>query len=150
MNIDAPSLDSLEESMNFSDENKNKQPQRREVSGWLSLFPSEIKLWASKGIEFEWSSKDDTLKINGFYKQGPMRLELLKNNFVAVDKKDKRVDIKNFDDLVLLNYRCWRRSHTRGGKVGPEPDRMFVDAFLERGWIKRQWSYAPGDEPDIA
>lgn len=125
---------------------QKSEKSARGKTTWLSVFPKEIQQWASQGVHFDYSSRDDALRIEGFYKHGPIRLDIRGQNFVAVDKRGEETIIRNFDDLVRLNYESWRLSTK--GRNPPEPDKMFIEAFLARKLVRRSWVFQPNEEGD--
>lgn len=86
-------------------------------------------------------------ELEGFYKLGPMRLEPAVDNscLVAIDKKETRTNVKSFDDLVRLNYDCWKKCRDKGYAY-INPGREWVEEFSRLNLIKRQVIYVPGED----
>lgn len=86
-------------------------------------------------------------ELEGFYKLGPMRLEPAadKSGLIAIDKKEARFAVKSFDDLVRLNYECWKKCRDKSAAY-INPGREWVEEFARLNLIKRQVIYVPGDD----
>lgn len=85
-------------------------------------------------------------EIEGFYRLSPMRLEpdAKTGGLVAIDKKDVATQIASFDDLVRLNYDCWKKSRDKGAAY-INPGREWVEEFARLNLVKRQVIFVPGD-----
>jgi hypothetical protein len=86
-------------------------------------------------------------EFDGFYKLGPMRLEpsVDTGGLVAIDRKDTAVPVKVFDDLVRLNYECWKKSRDKGSAY-INPGKEWVEEFARLNLVKRQVIFVPGDD----
>lgn len=86
-------------------------------------------------------------EIDGFYKLGPVRLEPAADgaHLVAIDRKEVSTSIKTFDDLVRLNYECWKKSRDKGAAF-INPGREWVEEFGRLNLVKRQVIFVPGDD----
>ena len=84
-------------------------------------------------------------EIDGFYKAGGIRIEIVSTGLVAIDKKDKKVPIGSFDDLIRLNYDWWKKSRDKGIDF-VNPSKEWLDEFVRLNLVKRQVHYIPGDD----
>jgi hypothetical protein len=86
-------------------------------------------------------------ELDGFYKAGPMKLEpdTEQGGLVAIDRKDVTVPVKLFDDLVRLNYECWKKSRDKGAAY-INPGREWVEEFSRLNLVKRQVIFVPGED----
>lgn len=86
-------------------------------------------------------------EVEGFYRAGPMRLEpdAKTGGLVAIDRKDTMVAVSTFDELVRLNYECWKRSRDKGAAY-INPGREWVDEFARLNLVKRQVIFVPGED----
>lgn len=119
--------------------------EERQAPGFLKFFPVLVQeFWARKAY-FK-MEEDGSLAMEGFYKNGPMRLEIREGGkLVAVDKRNRQTPIESFDDLVELNFSWWKASNTKTTYV--EPARPWADEFIERKWVRKKIIYQPR-EPD--
>lgn len=125
------------------------KPIHEDGKGWLRFMPDFIKEINSKGVHIQISTSannDMVLEIDGFYKYGPIILEIMPNdNIFAIDKKNQRTQIKTFKDLVQLNYEYWRKSGNKtNGYI--TPNRPWIDEFIQMKLVKRQVIYIPKDD----
>lgn len=111
--------------------------------GFLRFFPPVIKQIAELGAQFKMET-DGVLYIEGFYRNGPMKIDFEGDSVVAIDKRGRKTTITNFDDLVQLNFSWWRLSNGRQGYIVPE--RPWIDKFIEKKWVKRKVIYEPIEE----
>lgn len=143
-------LDSLASRMGESTVSKDDgivDLEEREAPGALMFMPPMLQeLWAKKA--YFTMGADGKLAMEGFYKNGPLVLELRGTReapeLVATDKRGRETKIKSFDDLVALNYFWWRQSQTKTSIVLPV--QPFVNAFLEKKLIKRRVIFVAHDE----
>ena len=85
-------------------------------------------------------------EIDGFYKLGPVRVEpTADGSLVAIDRKDASTPIKTFDDLVRLNYECWKKSRDKAAAY-INPGREWIEEFGRLNLVKRQVIFVPGDD----
>lgn len=85
-------------------------------------------------------------ELEGFYKSGPMRLEPSGDGGLhAVDRKDQATPVKTFDDLVRLNYDCWKKSRDKGAAY-INPGKEWLDEFARLNLVKRQVIFVPGED----
>ncbi|SDG95525.1 hypothetical protein SAMN05216466_106175 [Paraburkholderia phenazinium] len=120
-------------------------PTHDENKGFMRFMPPLIKLMNRNGVPFNIDGSSGEITIGGFYQNGPMKLEIEANDdIVAIDKRDRRKVLKSYDDLVKLNFDWWRRATGKGNNVNP--DRPWLDAFLEKNWVKRQVIFVPRDD----
>lgn len=86
-------------------------------------------------------------ELDGFYKAGPMRLEPHPDHggLIAIDRKEVSVPVKVFDDLVRLNYECWKKSRDKGAAY-INPGREWVEEFARLNLVKRQVIFVPGED----
>lgn len=85
-------------------------------------------------------------EVDGFYRLSPMRLEpdAKTGGLIAIDKKDVATPISTFDDLVRLNYECWKKSRDKGAAY-ITPGREWLEEFARLNLVKRQVIFVPGD-----
>lgn len=121
-------------------------PAVRPIPGALRFMPPLIhECWTRRA--YVTMDQEGNLFMEGFYKNGAMKLEVLDNNqIVAEDRRGKKTTIKSFDDLVKLNYLWWKNSITKSSY--PIPGRPWADHFLEKGLVKRRVIFVPHDEDE--
>lgn len=108
------------------------------------VLPELIDIAIDKGIRVTLTKAG--YEIDGFYKGGPMRVEPDANGAIfAIDRKEKRVSLKSFDDLARLNYDWWKRSRDKSAEF-INPGREWTDEFVRLGLVKRQVIFIPGDD----
>lgn len=113
--------------------------------GFLRFMPELIKRLHSMGGKVSLND-DGSMLLEGFYKNGPMRLEIeeAKNGdikIIAVDKRNRRKEISTIDDLVQINFSWWKISNGRGTYLMPE--RPWLDQFIEKRWVRKKIIYEP-------
>lgn len=113
--------------------------------GFLRFMPELIKRLHSMGGKVS-LAEDGSMLLEGFYKNGPMRLEIEegKNDtikIIAVDKRNRRKEISTIDDLVQINFSWWKLSNGRGTYIIPE--RPWLDQFIEKRWVRKKIIYEP-------
>ena len=136
-------LDGTDSQLNLDDELPPMQISS--APGFLRFMPELIKNLHTMGGKVT-LNEDGSLSLDGFYKNGPMRLEIEDGpaaNIIAVNKRGKRVPIATIDDLVRLNYSWWKLSNTRG--VFLVPERPWLDQFIEKKWVRKKFIYEPID-----
>lgn len=108
------------------------------------VLPDIVDVAIDKGIRVTLTKAG--YEIDGFYKGGPMRVEPDANgNMFAIDRKEKRVALKSFDDLARLNYDWWKRSRDKGADF-INPGREWIDEFVRLSLVKRQVIFIPGED----
>lgn len=109
------------------------------------VLPDLIETAIDKGIRVILTKTG--YEIEGFYKGGPMRVEPegASGAMAAIDRKDKRVIIKSFDDLARLNYDWWKKSRDKGAEF-INPGREWIDEFVRLSLVKRQVIFIPGED----
>lgn len=108
------------------------------------VLPEVVNIAIDRGIRVVLTKEG--YEIDGFYKGGPMRLEPdTSGHLAAFDRKDKKVLIKGFDDLVKLNYDWWKKSRDKGSEF-INPSREWTDEFVRLSLVKRQVIFIPGED----
>ena len=118
--------------------------QEKAAPGVLRFLPPLVQeLWARKA--YFTVDQDGDLLMEGFYKNGPLKLQCLPSGaLVAFDKRGRSTEVLKFDDLVDLNYFWWKQSNTKTAYALPL--RPWLDRFIERRMVRRKVIYLP-DEP---
>ncbi|MCA8448978.1 hypothetical protein [Burkholderia vietnamiensis] len=125
------------------DLSKPLAPTHDENKGFMRYLPELLKVMNRKGVPFTLNGATGEIQVSGFYKAGGVTLEIGDDDTItAVDRRARNV-VATYDDLVRLNYDWWVRSNGRGELLSP--DRPWLDAFLEKGWIKRVVIFVPRD-----
>lgn len=120
--------------------------EERAAPGLLRFMPALLQEFWAKKAYFS-MDQGGSIQMEGFYKNGPMRLEVRDNDrIVAIDRSDRETPINSFDDLVALNYLWWKQSNTRNNYVVPQ--RPWIDSFLEKKLAKRKVLYVPVDSDE--
>lgn len=118
----------------------------RTAPGLLRFMPPLIQEFWAKKAYFN-MDQDGAIAMDGFYKNGPLRLDVKPDgSVVAIDKRGRETPIKSFDDLVTLNYFWWKQSNTKTSYVVPQ--RPWIDSFTEKKLVKRKVIYLPIDEEE--
>lgn len=108
------------------------------------VLPEIIETAIDKGIRITLTKEG--YEIDGFYKAGPMRVEPDAHGAMfAIDRKEKRVALKSFDDLARLNYDWWKRSRDKGAEF-INPGQKWTEEFVRLSLVKRQVIFIPGDD----
>ena len=82
-------------------------------------------------------------EIDGFYRQGTMRVEAdEKGVLIAIDKKDKKVALRTFDDLVKLNFNWWKLSRERATEF-MTPPKEWLEEFQRMNLVQRVVMFTP-------
>lgn len=89
-----------------------------------------------RGLEVKVSSEG--YKVDGFYKSGSVTLipvdpENPISPLTCVQRYDEKEEVKNFDDLVLINFKWWDRSTKRGWG---SPDAFWLPHFERLNLVK--------------
>lgn len=141
-------LNALGERMGSNDEadEADQHIEEPEAPGMLRFLPALIQeFWAQKA--YFTMEKDGSLSMEGFYKNGPMRLEIRSNDqLVAIDKRGRVTEISSFEDLADLNYFWWKNANTKTSYV--DPARPWADNFVERKMVRRKVIYQPLENED--
>lgn len=116
-----------------------------EIPGFLKFMPPVIQEAARQGAQFRLDPADWSLMLDGFYKNGPLKIAISATGDIsATDRRDRVTHIAHFDDLVLLNFQWWRASNTK--TVYTVPQRPWLDSFIQKKWVKRKVIFEPADE----
>lgn len=109
------------------------------------VLPDLIEAAISRGVKIVLTKAG--YELDGFYKAGPIRLEPHPEHggLVAIDRKDASVAVRVFDDLVRLNYECWKKSRDKGAAY-INPGREWVEEFARLNLVKRQVIFVPGED----
>lgn len=111
------------------------------LPGFLRFMPELIKSIHAMGAQFQ-MSVDGVLLVDGFYRNGPMRLDLDDHgHLVAIDRRDRKTAIATVDDLIQLNFQWWRMSISKTTYMPPE--RPWLDKFIEKRWVRRKVIFEP-------
>ena len=136
-------LNELDSRMHGGDDGVN-DIEEREAPGLLRFMPSLVQeFWTQKA--YFTMDQSGSLLMDGFYKNGPLRLDVRPDGtLVAVDKRNRETIIDSFEKLVELNYFWWKQSNTKTSYVVPQ--RPWIDSFLKKGLVRRKVIYLPSDE----
>lgn len=119
-------------------------PPAAKTSAARRVLPELIETALAAGVKVLLTKTG--YEVDGFYKAGSMRLEPDENGMMmAIDRKDKKVPLKTFDDLVKLNYDWWKSSRTKNVAF-MNPGKEWVEEFSRLNLVKRQVSFVPGEE----
>lgn len=116
-------------------------PTHDENKGFMRFMPSLIKEMNRKGVPFTLNGTTGEIQLSGFYRAQGVLMEIGEGDAIRVIDRRGTTPVKVFDDLVKLNFEWWTRSNARGENLNP--DRPWLDEFLEKGWVKRQVVYVP-------
>lgn len=130
----------------IDDEGSILPPLHIELPGFLKFMPPLVQEAARRGAVFNLDKSDWSLTLDGFYKNGPMKIIQTEKGLVAVDKHKKEKHLAVFDDLVLLNFEWWRASNSKTTYIMPE--RPWLDCFIDKKWVKRKVIFEPADSND--
>lgn len=120
--------------------------EERVAPGLLRFLPPLLQEFWAKKAYFS-MDQSGAVSMDGFYKNGPLRLEVRDNNqIVAIDKRNRETKINSFDDLVELNFQWWKQSTTKTSYVIPQ--RPWIDSFMEKKLVRRKVIYLPFDAED--
>lgn len=121
----------------------------RQAPGYLRYMPPLVQdLWA-RGAEIAMDGKTGEILIEGFYRNGAMRLIDKGGAMVAIDKQERETPIKDFEDLALLNFRWWKLANGRTPNATQHyvvPNRPWLDLFVQRKWATRKVIYVPAED----
>lgn len=137
-------LDSLGERIK---EASNKKENTDIYPGIIALLPELLQEMHQKSIPFSIDGATGNVVIDGFYKNGPITLVMDEDiSFEAVDKKGRKTPINNYDELIKLNYSCWKATIRKGSGNYVLPSKPWIDEFYQRNLIKRQYVVVPLDD----
>lgn len=120
-----------------------REPDREAYAG-MRVLPDIIDEAVRKGIRVVLTPLG--YEIDGFYRGGPMRVEAdAAGDLMAIDRKEKKVLLGSFDDLVRLNYEWWKASRDKRADW-VNPGKEWVEEFGRLNLVKRQVMFIPGDE----
>lgn len=149
-NEEASSLDDLDKlghRMSSGDDSNLPPMPERSAPSFLRFLPPLVREMWDKGANLQLDNASGMLLIDGFYKNGAMKLDFRENGIVAIDKRGRESDVRSFDDLVDLNYAFWRQANSQKG-VYVQPQRPWLDAMLEKKKLKRQVIFVAADDSD--
>lgn len=107
-------------------------------------LPALVEDGLARGIKIFLTTEG--YEVEGFYRNGTVRLAYEgADELVAIDKKDKKVPIKSFDDLVKLNYDWWKKSRDKRAEW-VNPGREWQEEFSRLNLVKRQVTFVPGED----
>lgn len=140
-------LEQLAQHYDQLDEAPTPPPLDSAMRSALRFLPPFFRELAEKGVSFRMEGLSGIFYVDGFYKNGPMKL-LVKDNddIVATDKNGKEVLLKNYDDLMRLNFKWWRRSSTRNTYV--MPNKPWINDFIQEHLVERKVIYVAIEEND--
>ena len=113
--------------------------------GFLRFMPALVKQIAAMGGKLR-MDPDGSLSLEGFYKNGPMKLDFdQQGGLLAIDKRDRKTALAHFDDVVQLNFKWWRSSNTKKNEY-ILPEQPWLNHFIEKKWVKRKVIFEPIDD----
>ncbi|MCY0389984.1 hypothetical protein OVY01_22870 [Robbsia sp. Bb-Pol-6] len=118
-------------------------PTHDENKGFMRFMPALIKEMNHKGVPFTLNGTTGEIQLSGFYRAQGVTMEIGAGDAISVTDRRGTTPVNTFADLATLNYEWWTRSNARGENLNPE--RPWLDEFLEKGWVKRQVIYVPRD-----
>lgn len=119
---------------------------QHENNGFIRFMPELIQEMNRRGVRFNFGGNGQIL-VDGFYKNGPLTLDIKGDLIIATDKRGKSKTITELQDLVTLNFSWWKRSSSRGVYLVPE--RPWLDEFVKTNIVKRQVIYVPKDDEAV-
>lgn len=126
------------------DQNKLAPLTIKPLPGAFRFMPDIIKKIHELGAQVR-MEPDGSITADGFYKNGPMKLEFDdKSRMDAVDRRGRRTPIKTVDDLVAVNFAWWKASMGKGTYIVPE--RPWLDQFIEKKLVRRKVIFEPIDD----
>ena len=146
-NNDLSSLDNLAQRMGQDAHTALPPVAPRVAPGYLNYMPPLIKEIWNQGASFTLDGTTGAVMVDGFYRNGPMKIEIRDAGAVAIDKRNRETAIVTFQDLVDLNFQFWRQANSIKGTY-VQPQRPWLDHFLATKKVKRQVLYVPADEGD--
>ena len=85
-----------------------------------------IKILVDKGLTVNISKEGYSLE--GFYKSGSVTFnELDENTLLCHQRYDEVEEISSFDDIVMVNFKWWKRSKDKGWS---NPDNFWLQEFV--------------------
>lgn len=115
----------------------------------IELLPDLLQEMYRKGIPYAIEGTTGNVIVDGFYKSGPMTLIMDKDfAFEAQDKKGRKTPIESYDDLIKLNYQCWKATVRKNSSSYVHPSKPWIDEFYQRNLIKRQVFVVPVDDTE--
>ena len=115
--------------------------------GFLRFMPALVKQIAAQGGKLH-MDPDGTLRLDGFYKNGPMKLDFdAQGGLVAIDKRERKTALAHFDDVVQLNFSWWRASNTKKNEY-ILPEQPWLNHFIEKKWVKRKIIFEPVEDTE--
>lgn len=142
-------LDSLGKRIEEANNAQNKKETTNEYPGIIALLPELLQEMHTKGVPFSIDGSTGHVVMDGFYKSGPIML-LMDDDlaFEAVDKKGRKTPINSYDDIIKLNYSCWKATIRKNSGSYVLPSKPWIDEFYQRNLIKRQYVVVPLDDTD--
>lgn len=113
---------------------------QRDAPGYFRFMPPLVQELWNRGAELNLDRSGEFL-IEGFYRNGALRLLERDGQMVAIDRRNRESVIQGFDDLARINHQWWCASSKRGQYV--VPNRPWLDHFIQNKWAKRQVIYVP-------
>ena len=127
------------------DESPTPPPLDAKLTGALRFLPPFFREIAEKGVSFQMEGLSGIFHIEGFYRNGPMKIQIKDNDDItAIDKNGNETVVKNYDELMRLNFTWWKRSSTRNTYVIPH--KPWITDFMKENLVERKVIYVPLDE----
>lgn len=141
--------DTNESQLNSLDTALNPEPAARPMPGFIQFMPPLVKELFQKNVELTLDA-NGFLLLNGFYDNGPLRLQVdEKGRFKAIDKRDRVTPIASYDDLVMINFDWWKITNAASkGKKYTAPNRPWLNSFKDKNLVKRSVIYIENDGQD--
>ena len=137
-------LDMLGQSIGMAADDESAALPKRAAPGMLRFMPPLIRETWDRGATFQLDNNTGDILIDGFYKNGPLRVSVTDEGLVAHEFPDKKTPVAAFSDLVDINFRYWTKLNRPKG-VYIHPERPWLDAFRERNLVTRTVIYIPAD-----
>ena len=129
------------------DEAPAPPPLSAAMRGALRFLPPFFTEIAEKGVAFSMDGLTGNFLVEGFYRNGPMKLQVTETDDIkTIDKNGKEVLVRNYEDLMRLNYRWWVRSSTRTTYVSP--NRPWINDYIKAGLVERKVIFVPNQKDD--
>jgi hypothetical protein len=146
---DMRGLDEL--AQHFSHDNMEEAPAPPPLSaamrGALRFLPPFFTELAEKGVSFSMEGLTGNFLVEGFYRNGPMKVQVTESDDIkAIDKNGKEVIVHNYDELMRLNFRWWVRSSSRNTYVSP--NRPWINDYIKAGLVERKVIFVPIQEDE--
>lgn len=140
-------LDALAQHFDHPDESPEPAPLTAAMRSGLRFLPPFFHELAEKGVSFNMEGLSGIFHVDGFYRNGPMQLQVMENDdIIAIDKNNKKTLVRNYGDLLKLNFQWWVRSSTRSTYVIPH--KPWINDFMKDGLVERKVIYVPLHEQD--